>query len=116
VEQPTIGRWGYVGNSPDDLRDNRCAYSAWISPDGKLYAVESHNHDAFAENCLGVTNWGMLDDYWVHITSGNLYLPGRDITQAQKDTLFDIQIALDGLVGYPASYLCMQIKELWSRM
>lgn len=73
-----------------DLEDLRHAF---LSPEGKIYAVAEWGHDAFAEDVIDVRDGAALVKLgWVKLSKGE-WLVLHSITQAQLDAMHDWHLA-----------------------
>lgn len=64
------------------------ATGGWLAPDGQLYRCGFQEHDAVAVR-LGIDRTLGGDGGWVHLQDSRWRDPGREITQAQLDAIFD---------------------------
>lgn len=94
---------------------------SWIAPDGARYHLGElgSSHGGVASR-LGDTRFGRdLDEQsYVHISFGSPYMgkPGAKPTQAQLDSLFDIEQELTRRkslrAGYIHTFLAKQLEEV----
>lgn len=85
---------------------------AWIAPDGKATHLSDEpgmtTHSSVARHALGSKNggWELDDAGYVHMSYGATYMgPDKEPTQAQLDTLFDIQTELERREMYVSVYV-----------
>lgn len=77
-------------------------YSAdggWLAPDGKFWQCEDYQHHVCARQIVGelgleVTDYSAESTLekanFVHLSLGSAYFRGDELTQAQRDVLFDL--------------------------
>jgi hypothetical protein len=90
------------GPRPGDIRtDTDAPRNAWLAPNGKSYHVDDYGHDVASTVILNdeYACGDMLEDKgWLHISSNlGCYVANIttcDMTQAQRDTLFDWMMSL----------------------